>query len=79
MGDPVCVPTETVVASKDNFDDQEEDWECCNMDFDQICTMIGVLATMLNLLLMMGVYIYFVYTDDDGTKKTTRTFSGWKP
>ena len=74
MGDPAGVPAETTVASAD-----EEDMGCCDTDFDHVCTMIGVVATMLNLLLMMAVYIYFVNTDDTETKKNTRIFSGWKP
>jgi hypothetical protein len=75
MGDPARVPAETAVTSTDD----EEDMGCCDTDFDHICTMIGVAATALNLLLMMAVYIYFVNTDDTDTKRTGRIFSGWKP
>jgi len=77
MGDPVSVATETAVAS--NEEEYEEEGGCCNTDFDHVCTMVGFVATALNLIVMMAVYICFVHDDGDDVKKSARQFSGWKP
>lgn len=76
MRDPVSVPPETVVAPGE---EEYEEVGCCNTDFEHVCTMVGVVSTALNMVLMLAVYIYFVYDDEDDARKTTRQFSGWKP
>lgn len=76
---PASGPTGKEVASNEEDEyEYEESMDCCQNDFDHICTMIGVVATVLNLVVMMAVYIYFIYTDDDETKKAPK-FSGWIP